>query len=158
MVTAFAMRHSFRWQTEKKIKGRVALGLMGEGRVILLFPLTYMNLSGDSVQRALAFYHVPVQELLVLSDDSALPFGVLRYRERGSDGGHNGLRNVAERLRTTEYQRLRLGIGAPGSGNLEEYVLSPFSRTEEEQLPEIMNRAVAWMEHWLLQERRNTHG
>ncbi len=80
----------------------------------LVKPLTYMNESGLAVRKSLARDHAPLQDLLIVTDDFALPFGKLRFREGGSHGGHNGLRSIVDELGTEKFSRLRIGIGEPG--------------------------------------------
>src|SRR5439155_20991811 len=81
--------------------------------LLLVEPVTFMNLSGQSVRQAVDFYKLPLDDLLVVCDDFALPLGKLRVRAKGTHGGHNGLRNIQEHLGTTEYARLRVGVGGP---------------------------------------------
>ena len=106
-------------------------------RVLLAKPLTFMNLSGKSVAGLMNFYRVDKSKLLILCDDLNLPSGKLRLRHNGSDGGQNGLKSVAQMIGTTEYARLRFGVGAPTEAERQErgtaaYVLRPFA---EEELP-----------------------
>src|SRR5262245_11632475 len=93
-------------------------------KVLLVKPLTFMNLSGRSVRQVVDFYQVPLEDLLVVCDDINLPLGKLRLRTRGTHGGHNGLRDIQNHLGTTVYPRLRLGVGTPDEGETVEHVLS----------------------------------
>jgi PTH1 family peptidyl-tRNA hydrolase len=111
---------------------------------ILAMPQTYMNDSGDAVAPLAAFYKVPPAEILVVCDDFNLPFGRLRMRRGGSDGGNNGLKSVTYSLATQEYPRLRIGIGRNGLDAIG-FVLGVFSGDEEKALPEVIERAVAGM-------------
>lgn len=104
---------------------------------ILLKPTTYMNLSGKAVNFWLQKEKIAADHLLVLVDDLALPFGHLRMRMKGGDGGHNGLKSINETLGHNNYSRLRFGIGNSfGTGQQVNFVLSPFSGEEEALLPE----------------------
>jgi len=107
------------------------------GKVLLVKPLTFMNLSGQSVRPLLDFYKVPVEDLLVVCDDVNLPLGKLRFRATGSHGGHNGLRNIQQHLGTPDYARLRIGVGAADK-DLVNHVLSRFKPSE---LPVITDAA-----------------
>lgn len=108
-------------------------------KLILLKPTTYMNLSGKAVQYHLLQNKIPVENLLVITDDIALPFGTLRLKPKGSDGGHNGLKNIQELLQTTNYPRLRIGIGSEFSkGKQVDYVLGKFNIDEQKDLPKIL--------------------
>lgn len=110
-------------------------------QLILLKPNTFMNLSGKAVRYHLDQEKVPLDRLLILTDDLALPFGTLRLRGKGSDGGHNGLKHIQQVLGTTNYPRLRVGIGDEfHKGQQVDYVLSPFSEEETQDLPGIVVR------------------
>lgn len=152
VLSAFAAKHSLAFKKERDLKGEIAKGNWKGGKVFLLFPTTYMNLSGQAVKKTMSFYKIPTDEVLILSDDVALPFGTLRFRKKGSAGGHNGLKSIEESLGTQEYQRLKLGIGEPSVGYLEDYVLMPFTKEEQEKIPEITTQAVNFIEEWLFQE------
>lgn len=101
----------------------------------LVKPTTFMNLSGKAVQHWLTFLKIPKENLLVITDDLALPYGTLRLKPKGSNGGHNGLGNIQELLGTQEYPRLRFGVGSDFSkGKQVDYVLSNFSANESAEL------------------------
>jgi PTH1 family peptidyl-tRNA hydrolase len=105
-------------------------------------PLTFMNNSGDVVGALARYYDVPIDDLLVVVDEVALPFGRLRARARGSAGGHNGLKSVIARLGTTEFPRLRLGVGrGDARRDLADHVLSMFEADERSALREFIARA-----------------
>lgn len=108
-------------------------------QVFLLKPSTFMNLSGMAVRYWLQKEKIPVENMLVIVDDFALPFGTLRLRGKGSDGGHNGLRNIAENIGTEEYARLRFGTGHDFQrGNQVDYVLGNFDEKSMKQMPELL--------------------
>ncbi len=110
--------------------------------LLLLKPSTYMNLSGKAVRYWLQQEKIPLENLLVVSDDIALPFGTLRIRAKGSDGGHNGLKNIAEMIGTTEYARMRFGVGGDFPRGMQiDYVLGRWSEAEAEALPERLKTA-----------------
>ena len=116
-----------------KIKGRV---------VLLLKPNTYMNLSGKAVNYYLQAEKIDIENLLVISDDLALPFGSLRMRTKGSDGGHNGLKHIIETLNSSEFNRIRFGVGnAFSKGKQVDYVLGQWSSEEEPFLKERIDAA-----------------
>ena len=112
--------------------------LRHKGRtVILLKPSTYMNLSGKAVRYWLDAEKIPRENLLVISDDIALPFGTLRIRQRGSAGGHNGLKNIAELLGSEDFARMRFGVGGDFPRDHQvDYVLGEWTAEEREALPE----------------------
>lgn len=109
---------------------------------ILLKPSTFMNLSGKAVNYWLQAEKIPVENMLVIVDDLALPLGTLRMRKQGSDGGHNGLKDIAATLGHTNYARLRVGIGDNfGNGGQIDYVLGRWSERERKELPFICDKA-----------------
>jgi PTH1 family peptidyl-tRNA hydrolase len=119
----------------------VVPGAAGE-KVLLLKPTTYMNLSGRSVQAAMAFYQLSPRDVLVVLDDLALPCGKIRLRAGGSSGGHNGLKDIERALATGDYPRLRLGVDAPPprvAGR--DYVLGRFSGAQREAINPAIDRA-----------------
>lgn len=106
--------------------------------IFFLKPLTFMNNSGIAVKEVLQKYQISINDLLVISDDFNLPFGKIRIRTSGSAGGHNGLKSICKALNTNEYNRLRVGIGAPDNiENSRNYVLSNFSSSEKKLLPDL---------------------
>lgn len=112
-------------------------------RITLLKPSTYMNLSGNAVRYWMNELGIPMENLIVICDDLNLPFGTLRMRKKGSDGGHNGLKNIQELLETTEYPRIRIGIGNNfKKGGQVDFVIGPMSREEKEAMPEICNKVI----------------
>ena len=115
----------------------------------LLKPSTYMNLSGKAVRYWMNELKIPLENLLVLSDDLNIPFGTLRLRKNGSAGGHNGLTNINELIGTQDYARIRLGIGNEfGRGQQVGYVLGELSKEEQEQMPEICKRTIEGIKAW----------
>ena len=125
-------RHAY--TAQGKFKGR---------QIHMIFPTTYMNLSGKAVRYYLEKLKIPLNQLLVVTDDIALPFGKLRLRAKGSDGGHNGLKNINQVLGSQEYARLRFGVGSDFSrGQQVDYVLSPFSDEEMDALTPLIDKCV----------------
>ena len=122
------------WITEFKFKSRT---------FILLKPTTYMNLSGRAVNYWLQKENIEIENLLVLADDLALPFGTLRLRAKGGDAGHNGLKNINQVLGRQDYARLRFGIGDNfRQGQQVDYVLSQWSKEEIKELPFLIDKCV----------------
>ena len=114
----------------------------GPEPLLVAKPLTFMNRSGDAVAALSRYYDIAPADLLIVVDEVALPFGRLRARPRGSAGGHNGLKSVIDRLGTTEFSRLRLGVGRGDSRrDLADHVLSKFETDEEAVLEEFIARA-----------------
>lgn len=142
-----------RWQvdlTSEKFHAWFGLGTFAGERVALLKPTTYMNRSGRVVVAAGRFYKLPLEALLVVVDDMALPVGRIRFRKRGSAGGHNGLQDIVDRVGSEDWCRLRIGIGAP-IGEPASYVLNRARPEDQAPLEHAYARsadAVAcWVEH-----------
>ena len=152
VVRAFAEKEGWSFKKRRDLNGEVAEGRKHETKVILLRPLTYMNGSSRALLKAISFYKVSIENLLVISDDVFLNFGVLRYREKGSCGGHNGLKDIEIHLKTQKYQRLRIGIGHEEGEFLSSYVLSPFQDEEQKYLPRIIEDSIQFLEKWLSKE------
>lgn len=109
-------------------------------QLVLVKPSTYMNLSGKAVRYYMEQEKIPIERTLIIYDDIALPFGQLRIRAKGSDGGHNGLKSINQLLGRQDYPRLRVGIGNDfGPGQQVDYVLGPFSSEQENALPEVLD-------------------
>jgi PTH1 family peptidyl-tRNA hydrolase len=132
------------------LDGLMSVHSGGSEKVLLLKPLTYMNLCGKSVQAAMAFYQIAPNDLMVVLDDLALPCGKLRMRPGGSHGGHNGLRDIERALGTSQYPRLRVGIDAPPPfvpGR--DYVLGRFTTEQRKMLDPAITRAAAALATWI---------
>ena len=126
-------------------------GLAGDGnwageRVYLLKPQTFMNLSGRSVAEALRFYKLSLSDHIVIHDDLDIPFGNVKLKEGGGHGGHNGLRSLAQELGSSDYARVRVGIGRPLHGDVVNYVLSSFAKDEMDALLEVLDGALDALE------------
>ncbi len=118
-----------------KFKGLSGKGKMEGERVILLKPMTFMNLSGESVVAAANYFRILPEDIIVIYDDINLDVGRLRIREKGSAGGHNGIKNIIALLGTDAFPRIRIGVGMkPPRMDLAAYVLSRFSKEEQEQM------------------------
>ncbi|WP_336084434.1 aminoacyl-tRNA hydrolase [Nocardia sp. SSK8] len=114
-----------------------------DGRQILLAkPRTYMNLSGRPVAALAKFFSVPVGQVIVVHDELDLPFGTIKLKQGGGEGGHNGLRSISQALTTKDYLRTRIGIGRPpGRQDPADYVLKPFAAPERKEVPVIVEQA-----------------
>ncbi|MGN0506271.1 MAG: aminoacyl-tRNA hydrolase [Lachnospiraceae bacterium] len=124
---------------EKKHKALCGKGMIAGERVLLVKPQTYMNLSGESVRAVLDFYKAEPADILVLYDDICLAPGQLRVREKGSAGGHNGMKSIIAQLGTEEFARVRIGVGEkPAGWDLADYVLGHFTSEEEPLMREAL--------------------
>jgi PTH1 family peptidyl-tRNA hydrolase len=125
----------------------IALGRIGDVRVVVAKPQTFMNLSGRAVQPLARFYKTPPDRMLVIYDDLDLPFGAIRLRERGGAGGHNGMKSIIERLGGGDFPRLRIGVGRPpGRMDAADYVLRDFDAGERAEMPMVLDQAARAIE------------
>ena len=132
-----AERVGARFKRHGRAHAEVAEGRLGLGgpRLVLAKPMSYMNLSGGPVAGLSGFYKVPVDRVVVVHDDLDLPYGVIRLKRGGGEGGHNGLKSISKSLGTRDYLRVRFGIGRPpGRQDPADYVLEDFSTTERKEL------------------------
>ncbi len=123
-------------------KWQCHLAKLPDGGTLLLKPQTFMNLSGRSVRQVAAFYQWPPDQLLVIHDDAALPLGTLRFREKGSAGGHNGIKSLIEHLGSDSFSRLKIGIGDSQPGQMVGHVLGKFSPDERPVLENTLATAL----------------
>lgn len=117
--------------------------------VVLAKPLTYMNLSGKAVAQVLAKEGLSPERMMVVCDDADLPLGTIRMRPKGNSGGHNGLASIAENLETTEFPRLKIGIGRTVAPGLTGHVLGPFKKADSKAVDEVLDRAVQALNMWI---------
>jgi len=130
-------------------KSRIGSGQIGEVAVCLVRPLTYMNLSGQSVAPLARDFGIGAEKILVIADDLDLPLGKLRLRQNGSAGGHNGHKSLIQYLKTQDYPRIKIGIGKAGRGETIDHVLSRFDRGEREVIDEAIRATSATVEAML---------
>jgi PTH1 family peptidyl-tRNA hydrolase len=132
-----------------KFHGSLLEGSIDDEKVLLLKPLTFMNRSGLAVSEAVSFYKIDVaNDLLVIVDDVALPCGSIRLRSEGSAGGHNGLGDIEQKLGTSNYCRLRIGIDQPGQIPQKDYVLGRFRPDQQQALEPALEESVKAAECW----------
>ncbi len=144
----------------EKFSGHFTRVRVGSEDAVLLKPATYMNLSGRSVQAALAFFKVEPGALVVVHDELDLPFGTLRVKSGGGLAGHNGLKSIKESCGSSDFLRLRVGVGRPRGGRGAGHVLSDFSKEESAELPDVVERASSALEDILqrgVQAAMNLH-
>lgn len=142
VVQALACELNANFQMQSKFESALAESRVLGKRVHLLLPQTYMNESGRAVAKFLNFYKLSAKELIVVTDDMDLPFGHLRVRLSGGSGGHNGLKSIQFALGSSEYLRMRMGIGRDVQAQNVDYVLSRFTSEENKLLPEYIAQGV----------------
>ncbi|MCF7836496.1 aminoacyl-tRNA hydrolase [Candidatus Gracilibacteria bacterium] len=151
-LDAFAEQFEFpNFKFDKKFKAEISEKKIGDDKIILVKPQTFMNLSGESATQLLSFYKPHLHDFLTIYDDVDLPFGSLRFREGGSSGGHNGVKSLIQHFGTENFARLKLGTSSELLTVMptEEFVLGKFSSDEEKAIPAILAKAVAEIEKFL---------
>ena len=144
VANAIAQEIGATWRASASFKGELATGMFAGQKVLLLKPMTYMNLSGDSVAPVVRYHNATPADLLVISDDIDLPVGRLRIRMGGSAGGHNGLKSIIERVGTPAFTRLRVGVGRDAHARSEVigHVLGKFDPASRAVMDQVVPAAV----------------
>ena len=130
------------FKVEKKLKSAIAKFKLGDEDVVVIKPLTYMNLSGEAVIAVMNFYKIEIKDIFVIYDDISLDLGRVRFRNSGSDGGHNGVKSIIKHLGTKDFDRLKIGIGPQPNIPSEAYVLQNFSKEELEKIKEVLKESM----------------
>lgn len=126
---------------KEKLNGIYYEYKINDEKIYLLKPLSYMNLSGTVVKKYLDYFKIDISDLLIINDDLDLPVGTHKLREKGSSGGHNGLKNIEQNIGTNEYKRVKIGISNNKDIDTRDYVLGKFSKTEKEELNKFIKLA-----------------
>jgi PTH1 family peptidyl-tRNA hydrolase len=148
VLEELAARHRVEKQ-DSRFDGIIAEIRINGEKVLLVKPLTYMNLSGKTVQPLLRWYKLDTHDLMVIYDDMDLPVGTVRVRPQGGTGGHKGMASIVDRLATTEFARTRLGIGHPQDRQAVDWVLGRFTALEKEQVQQAVKTAADVVEKWV---------
>ena len=149
VVDELARRHGLTFGTKER-KSVTADGLIGDKRVLLVKPQTYMNLSGEAVRALIDFYKIDLAQMLVIADHLDIPLGTLRLRTKGGAGGQNGIRSIIQHLGTNVFDRMRFGIGRPpGKMDPTDYVLQVFQGDDAITAQIVIERAADAVETWL---------
>jgi PTH1 family peptidyl-tRNA hydrolase len=136
----------------KRFKSLYGAGRIDSERVILFKPMTFMNQCGEALKKAIHFFQIGIENLIVIHDDLDLPFGRLRFKRRGGDGGHQGVRSIIESIGKNNFLRLKIGIGRPPQGmDPADYVLTPFEDIQHSDLEEIVFSAAEALKVLLLE-------
>jgi peptidyl-tRNA hydrolase, PTH1 family len=152
VVDTLAIKWGWSW-SEHRAKAVLASGTVGGEKIMLVKPLTFMNLSGESVGELVRWYKVPFEDLLIIYDELDLPIGRLRLAPRGSAAGHNGMKDIIAKLHTSDFPRLRIGIGQPQNSHIKgrDHVLSTATGDDAILLASGEERAVAAVQMLLAQ-------
>jgi PTH1 family peptidyl-tRNA hydrolase len=135
---------------QSKFKGLYGIGFHKGEKILLLKPLTYMNLSGESIRAVMDYYQIDLEDLVVIYDDLDLPVGKIRLRQKGSPGGHNGIKSTVAHLGTQQFNRIRIGIDRPEKGmSVPDYVLGRFRKDELSTQGDAVKKSASACEAWL---------
>ena len=138
-VDKFAEENNLDFKIESRFEGLLSIFTYKGEKVALFKPVTYMNLSGRAVYKLVNYYKIDIDDILIIYDDLDLPTGKLRLREKGSSGGHNGIKSLIENLGTQDFKRVKVGI-SKNSKDIIDYVLGKFSKEELSILEESLNK------------------
>jgi peptidyl-tRNA hydrolase, PTH1 family len=150
VIDFFANHHGLVFRESVRCRGSLAQGCIQGKHVILLKPMTFMNLSGESIKSCMKYFSIAQEKILVVCDDVAIALGKMRIRMKGSSGGHNGLKNVLLNLDTEEFARLRIGVDFPQlEEDLSDYVLGHFTKEQQKTIEELLPFAVLVLDEFV---------
>lgn len=135
-------KYNFKIAT-KKFNALIGEIFLNNEKMIFVKPQTYMNLSGESVQKVKEFYKIDSKNIIVIFDDLDIPFGEVRYKQNGSGGTHNGMKNIVQMINTKEFPRIKIGIGniKHDKQDLKDFVLEKFSKSQKDEINDIFEKA-----------------
>ncbi|MBC1475286.1 aminoacyl-tRNA hydrolase [Listeria grandensis] len=142
---------SFRYQTpwkKSKFNGMTSSIVVNGEKMLLVKPLTFMNLSGECVRTLMDYYDISVGDVMIIYDDLDLPTGKIRLRQKGSAGGHNGMKSLIQHLKTQEFNRIRVGVDRPANGDIINYVLGDFPKAEQADIIDAIKKSADAVEAW----------
>lgn len=149
VIDAYCKKYGIKLTAKTKFKGELGQGTIGGETVLLLKPHTYMNLSGDAVRAVQQFYQINDKEILVIHDDLDLPTGKIRIRQKGSAGGHNGLKSIIQQTGSQEFHRLKIGIDKDPVIPTVDYVLGRFAKSEQAAIDEAILLSIDVIDDWV---------
>ncbi|MEK4843869.1 aminoacyl-tRNA hydrolase [Staphylococcus sp. FSL W8-0271] len=139
---------------KQKYKGAYTIERLAGEKVMFIEPMTMMNLSGDAVGPLMKYYDIDIDDLLVLYDDLDLPQGEIRLRQKGSAGGHNGMKSIIQALGTDQFKRIRIGVDRPSNGmSIVDYVLQKFSKQEMDTMNKVIEHSARAVEDYIESSR-----
>lgn len=149
VLDELAKRQDFEpWMAKKDLKCELTSTKLGDNRVLLIKPTTFMNLSGEAVQAVMHFYKIPANYVVAVHDELDIPFGQIRTRTGGGSAGHNGVKSVSQHI-GEEYGRIRIGIQAKTPMEATDFVLAPFSKPEQKHMPELLKETTAILTEYI---------
>ena len=149
-VDNIAEKYGADFKTENKFKADISSCIINNEKVILVKPLTFMNLSGEAIQKVVSFYKIEPEKIFVIFDDLSIELGKFRFRANGTDGGHNGIKSIINLIGTKDFPRLKVGIGPqPQYMKAEDFVLQKFSNEQMDLLNKVVLKSVEATEDFL---------
>lgn len=150
-IDFFANYHGLVFRKSAQVCGSLAQGCIQEKQVILLKPMTFMNVSGESIKSCMEYFSVGLKKILIICDDIAIALGKMRMRVKGFSGGHNGLKSVCLSLGTEEFARLRIGVDFPQlEEDLSDYVLGNFTKEQQKTIEELLPFTSLVLKEWFV--------
>ena len=160
VVDKWALDKGLVFREEKKLKCYFTKFKFGTEDVMIIKPTTFMNLSGDAVVAVMNYYKIDVNDVLIIYDDLSLPLGKIRFRPNGSDGGHNGIKSIIKNIGTSDFPRLKIGIGPQAPIPSEAFVLQNFDSLQLENLKTVLKKSIEGIEYYFvngMQKAQNTY-
>lgn len=145
---AFASEHGILINT-RKMDAKYGTGVVNGTKVMVVQPTTFMNESGRAVHPLMKYFDVSIDDVIIVHDDMDLPVGKVRFRDKGSAGGHNGIKSIIEHLGTKEFARLKVGIEHPKQTKVVDYVLGRFTSDQQPMINQALDTAVAGLDDWI---------
>lgn len=142
-------KYNLAFKMESSFNAMIAIAIINGEKCVFVKPQTYMNLSGEAVGKILKYYKISVEDMLVIYDDMDIPLGALRLREKGSAGGHNGIKSIISHVGTQEFKRIRVGISSHANIEAKDYVLGRFSKEEQITLILVNDKVLGAVEEFV---------
>ena len=146
LLDKLAYDFGFSFKEDKNLKSLIARARLFDDEFILIKPTTFMNLSGEALIAAMNYYKIDVKDIIVVFDDLSLDVGKIRFRANGSDGGHNGIKSIIKNLKTSDFARLKIGIGPQPAIPAENFVLQNFKQDELLELKNVLKCSIEGLE------------
>ncbi len=150
VVDKWAYKNDLTFREDKKLKSMYTKFRFQGEDIIIIKPTTFMNLSGESISAVANYYKINLEDILIIYDDISIDLGKLRFRAKGSDGGHNGIKSVIKHLGTSNFVRLKIGIGPQPNMPSENFVLQNFPQSDQELLKNTLIKAIDAVEYYII--------
>lgn len=152
MLDELAKRENVKFSKKMKFKGQFIQTIIKNEQVILLKPITFMNLSGQSVQLVKKFYNINDEDILVIYDDLDLPTGKIRFKQKGSSGGHKGIKSIISCINSQDFHRLKIGIDRDDNIPVVDYVVGKFTKDQIDNIAKVIDISLDALDNWISNE------